>query len=111
MSRSVRAGEENEAARQRAICLYLFFVMVFVWSWLFWIAVAVLGVSVQTALGEALLLVGLLGPFLVGIGFAHLTLNAGERREYWSRLVDIRRIGFNGIYSSSFSFLHSWRSR
>ncbi len=73
--------------------LWFFVVAVFGWSWLFWIVAAGLDASVQMPLGMALLLVGLLGPFLGGIGFACLTLSAAERREYWLRLVDPRRIG------------------
>ncbi len=73
--------------------LWLFFGAVFGWSWLFWIVAAGLDASVQMPLGMALLLVGLLGPFLGGIGFACLTLSASGRREYWLRLIDPRRIG------------------
>ncbi len=69
-----------------------FFLAVFCWSWFFWIVAVALDASVQTPLGTTLLLVGLLGPFLGGIGFACFTLSAEEQREYWLRLIDPRRI-------------------
>ncbi len=73
--------------------VWWFFVCVFGWTWAFWIAAAVLQISVQVPLGRMLLIVGLLGPALGGIGFACFTFTAQERLEYWLRLVDPRRIG------------------
>ena len=71
---------------------WLFFCVVLSWSWLFWIPMAVLDISIQTSLGRGLELVGLLGPALGGIGLAYLTQNREGWRDYWSRVVDPRRI-------------------
>lgn len=87
----------TESARQPAPVtlgsLWLFFVMVFAWSWSFWIAAAALGESVEAPAGRTFLLAGLLGPLLGGAGFACFTLGPQQRRDYWRRLVDPRRIG------------------
>jgi membrane protease YdiL (CAAX protease family) len=72
--------------------LWLFFILVFCWTWSFWIAAAALEISVQTAAGQGLLRLGLLGPMLGGIGFACFAHDKSYRRDYWLRLVDARRI-------------------
>lgn len=71
---------------------WLFFIPVFCWTWLFWLAAAALGADVQTTMGSVLLRLGLLGPMLGGIAFAYLTRDKEGRREYWSRVIDFRRI-------------------
>lgn len=73
--------------------LWLFFILVFCWTWFFWILAAAFGTSVQTASGKSLLLLGLLGPMLGGIGFTYLAQDKEYQRQYWSRIVDSRRIG------------------
>jgi membrane protease YdiL (CAAX protease family) len=73
-------------------CPWLFFGLVFCWSWGIWIPTAVSGISVQSALGTALELVGLLGPMLGGIGFAYLTQTKAGWLEYWARIIDPKRI-------------------
>ncbi|HSQ03787.1 MAG TPA: type II CAAX endopeptidase family protein [Burkholderiales bacterium] len=71
---------------------WLFFALVFCWTWFFWLSAAVLKTSIQTTLGGTLLLLGLLGPMAGGIGFTYLTQGKKGRREYWSRIVDLKRI-------------------
>jgi membrane protease YdiL (CAAX protease family) len=71
---------------------WLFFGVVFCWTWFFWIAAAALGISAQSALGMVLEGLGLLGPMLGGIGFAYLTQSKESWLEYWSRIVDAKRI-------------------
>jgi membrane protease YdiL (CAAX protease family) len=58
----------------------------------FWILAAALGISAQSALGIALEVLGLLGPMLGGIGFTYFTQDNESWREYWSRIVDPKRI-------------------
>jgi membrane protease YdiL (CAAX protease family) len=70
----------------------LFFVLVFCWTWSFWIAAAALGLSAHTAAGDSLLSLGLLGPLVVGVGFACFAHGADYRRDYWRRLVEAGRI-------------------
>ncbi len=69
-----------------------FFILVFCWTWFFWIFTAVLGISAQSALGITLVVVGLLGPMLGGVGFTYLTQDNEGWRQYWSRVVDAKRI-------------------
>ncbi len=72
--------------------LWLFFVVVFCWTWFFWILAAALGISAQSPLGAALEVLGLLGPMLGGIGFAYFTQSRESWLEYWSRIIDPKRI-------------------
>ena len=71
---------------------WLFFVLVFFWTWFFWILAAALRISAQSAMGIALEVLGLLGPMLGGIGFSYFTGDNESWREYWSRIVDPKRI-------------------
>ena len=72
--------------------LWLFFGAVFCWTWFFWILAAALATSALSPLGIALEVLGLLGPMLGGISFAYFTLSKEGWIEYWSRIVDPRRI-------------------
>jgi CAAX protease family protein len=69
-----------------------FFIFVFCWTWFFWILAAAWRISAHSVLGTALVVVGLLGPMLGGIGFTFLTRDNEGWREYWSRIVDPKRI-------------------
>jgi len=71
---------------------WFFFIVTLGWSWFFWIPAAVLGISVQTRPGAILGLLGLLGPMLAGIGFTFLTQGKEGRRDYWLRIIDLKRI-------------------
>lgn len=46
----------------------------------------------ESAFGFGLLLLGLLGPMVTGIGFTYLTQNKAGQRDYWRRIIDLRRI-------------------
>jgi membrane protease YdiL (CAAX protease family) len=52
-----------------------------------------LGFGSDTVQGIALQFIGVLGPMVAGIGFTYLIQDKQGRREYWSRIVDPRRIG------------------
>lgn len=71
---------------------WLFFVLVFCWTWTFWFLAATLGTSIQTAPGKILVVLGLTGPMLGGIGLTYLTQTNECWHEYWSRIIDPRRI-------------------
>lgn len=71
---------------------WTFFVLVICWTWAFWILAAAAGTSARSAPGMALVVAGLLGPMLGGIGFAYATQGREGWREYWSRVIDPRRI-------------------
>ena len=72
---------------------WVFFGATFAWTWAFWGLGILLKVSMESALGLGLLLLGVLGPMMTGIGFTYLTKNKAGRRDYWLRIIDVRRIG------------------
>ncbi len=73
--------------------LGLYFILAFGWSWLFWLAVVFTGMDVSMTPGKVLFLIGLLGPAVSGILLTCLTGDQKERREDWSRVISLRRIG------------------
>jgi len=92
-------GCKNEQAdktpllpRSTVFSPWLFFVLVFCRSWVFWILAAASRTSIKTTLGRMLMILGLLGPMLGGIGFTYLARDEEDWREYWSRIVDLKRI-------------------
>ena len=72
---------------------WLFFGATFAWTWVFWGLGILLKINMESAFGFGLLLLGVLGPMLTGIGFTYLTKNQAGRRDYWRRIIDVRRIG------------------
>lgn len=72
---------------------WVFFGIALGWSWLFWISAILLGVSIETPVGLILALLGLLGPMAAGITCTYLVHDKEGRRDYWQRIIDIRRIG------------------
>jgi membrane protease YdiL (CAAX protease family) len=70
-----------------------FFIVAFCWSWFFWILAALSGQGMTTIPGQALLFLGLLGPMAAGIYFTYRTQAKAGIRDYWVRIVDVRRIG------------------
>lgn len=83
-----------DSSRSPLCSPWLYFVVTFAWTWFFWGLVILLQLSMESAGGLALLLLGLLGPMLTGIGFTYLTRDQAGRRDYWARVIDVRRIGF-----------------
>ncbi len=71
---------------------WLFFEATFAWTWSFWILAAVLGLG-NTAVGLVLSLLGVLGPMVAGIGLTYLSYDQEDRRDYWRRVIDFKRIG------------------
>jgi membrane protease YdiL (CAAX protease family) len=71
---------------------WLFFALTFLWTWFFWILAAFLNVGMDSAAGVILLLLGILGPMVTGITFTYLTQDKEGKRDYWTRIIDFRRI-------------------
>jgi uncharacterized protein len=71
---------------------WLFFVATFVWTWLFWGVTILTGGSMETAAGGIPLLLGMIGPAVMGITFTYLTRDREGRRDYWKRVIDFKRI-------------------
>lgn len=84
--------EKTERTSSTLSSPWTFFVLVICWTWAFWILAAAAGTSAQSGPGMALVVAGLLGPMLGGIGFTYATQDREGWREYWSRVIDPRRI-------------------
>jgi membrane protease YdiL (CAAX protease family) len=72
---------------------WVYFAVTFGWTWFFWGLAIVLGLSSETGGGVILQLLGVIGPLVTGIAFTYLTRDKKGRRDYWSRIIDPRRIG------------------
>lgn len=72
---------------------WVFFVVTLAYTWLFWGLAILLGINATDPMGLALLLLGLTGPGVAGIGFVYLLYEEEGRRDFWARLVEIRRLG------------------
>ncbi len=72
---------------------WVFFSFALGFSWLVWFSMFFTGVEAETLLGRILGLLGLLlGPSLTGIILAHVTCGKEGRRDYWRRVIDVKRI-------------------
>lgn len=80
-----------------------FFGLALGWSWLFWISAVLFGIGIETTLGVVLGLLGLIGPMVAGITSTYLTHGRQGRRDYWLRVIDLKRIG-TGWYIVIFLF-------
>ena len=87
-----RATRNGASSPSTSNSLWLFFVLVFCWTWSFWIVAAISGTSSQTPFGTTLILLGLLGPMLGGIGFAWFRQSRESWLDYWSRILDPKRV-------------------
>lgn len=72
---------------------WFFFCLALGWSWFFWILAVLLGFSLTSTGGIVLGLLGLFGPVAGGIAGVYLTYGKEGRRDYWLRLIDLKRIG------------------
>lgn len=86
-----------DSSRSPLYSPWLYFVVTFAWTWFFWGLGILLQVSMESAGGFVLLLLGVLGPMLTGIGFTYLTRDRAGRRDYWARVVDVKRIGLKWL--------------
>lgn len=72
---------------------WVFFGATFAWTWGIWGVALLLKASVKTTLGVAFLFFGGFGPLVMGIAFTMLTKTKTGQRDYWLRIIDVRRIG------------------
>jgi membrane protease YdiL (CAAX protease family) len=86
-------NSSTDVSRSSLSSSWLYFVVTFAWTWFFWGLGILLQVSMESAGGFLLLLLGVLGPMLTGIGFTYLTRDRAGRRDYWARVIDVKRIG------------------
>ena len=69
-----------------------YFALALGWSWLFWIPVAVSGLDTSAGPGVVLCIVRIFGPAVSAILLTCLASDKEAQREYWNRLINIRRI-------------------
>jgi membrane protease YdiL (CAAX protease family) len=72
-------------------CLY--FALTFGWSWLLWIPAALLKEGENALPATVLHYLGGIGPAVAAVALIHLAHNRERQRDYWRRLIDVRRIG------------------
>ncbi|VVB64911.1 CAAX prenyl protease 2 [uncultured archaeon] len=72
--------------------VWVYFAVAYGVSWLIEIALALSGVSMEAAYSPVLLSLAVLGPATAAIGLTYLTQDKMGRRDYWLRIIDIRRI-------------------
>ena len=73
---------------------WIYFAVAFGLTWLIEIVWALSGISLETASGQALLILfaDASGPAIAAIGLTYLTQDEMGRRDYWLRIIDLRRI-------------------
>jgi membrane protease YdiL (CAAX protease family) len=84
--------ENLKTTRPGLASTWVFFVATFVWTWSFWGLAIALRVTMESAAGLPLLFLGVIGPAVMGIAFTYLTRDREGRRDYWTRVVDFKRI-------------------
>ena len=83
---------------------WVFFSLALGWSWLCWTPLALLGLGLGTPAGLICGLLGLLGPGVAGITCTYLTQGNQGRRDYWTRVIDVKRVGAKW-YATIFLFV------
>lgn len=73
---------------------WVYFGLTFAWTWAFWFLAASLDIGMDTAAGIIMLFLGVLGPMVTGITFTYPTQDKAGQRDYWLRIVDVRRINW-----------------
>jgi membrane protease YdiL (CAAX protease family) len=72
---------------------WLFFALALGWSWLLWIPAILVGASQLALPGFLLYALGGLGPPAAAILLLYRKHPSQDRRDYWRRVVDFRRVG------------------
>jgi uncharacterized protein len=70
----------------------MFFLLAFIFSWIFWLPAALSGGQMMDFPHIVLFFLGGFGPSLAGILMISLNYSAGERRDWWRRIIDARFI-------------------
>jgi membrane protease YdiL (CAAX protease family) len=70
-----------------------FFALAYGWSWLLWLPAALSGQPADSGWVVLLHYLGGIGPLLAGVSLTYVTQDRDRRRDFWRRLIDVRRIG------------------
>jgi membrane protease YdiL (CAAX protease family) len=79
-----------------------FFILALGWSWLFWIPIIFLKLVFNTMPGIILYSIGGLGPVLSAIYLVRTTQQKDDRREFWRRVIDFKRVPLCWFFISLF---------
>jgi membrane protease YdiL (CAAX protease family) len=79
-----------------------FFILTLGWSWLFWIPIIFLKLVFNTMPGIILYSIGGLGPVLSAIYLVRTTQQKDDRREFWQRVIDFKRVPLRWFFVSLF---------
>jgi uncharacterized protein len=71
---------------------WVYFALAFGLTWIIEMVWWQLGISLETASGQALLILAMSGPAIAAIGLTYLTQDEMGRRDYWLRIIDLKRI-------------------
>lgn len=77
---------------------WLYLLLAYGWAWLWWIPIALSRIDYQSSpLLIFIVLIGVFGPGLAGIFLTYHSGNPEERRDFWQRASDIRRVRWQWI--------------
>ena len=77
---------------------WLYLLLAYGWAWLWWIPLALSGVDYQSSpLLIVVVLIGVFGPGLAGIFLTYRSRSLEERRDFWQRAFDFRRVQWRRI--------------
>jgi membrane protease YdiL (CAAX protease family) len=93
---------ENSDLQRPVWRKWLFFILALGWSWLFWVPLIFLKLVFNTMPGVILYGIGGLGPLLSAIYLVRTTQQKDERREFWRRVTDPKRISWPWLLASLF---------
>ncbi|PKO14607.1 MAG: hypothetical protein CVU39_14110 [Chloroflexi bacterium HGW-Chloroflexi-10] len=93
---------ENKNLQKRQWRKWLFFIIALGWSWLFWIPIIFLKLVFNTMPGIILYSIGGLGPVLSAIYLVHTTQQKDDKREFWRRVIDFKRVPVRWFFVSLF---------
>lgn len=82
----------SKSSRSIWSSVWVYFAVAYGLSWLIEIVLALSGISMEAASGPALLSLAAAGPAIAAIGLTYLTQDKMGRRDYWLRIIDLRRI-------------------
>jgi len=82
----------SKSSGSKLSSVWVYFVLAFGVSWLIEIALALSGIDMKAASGPVLLSLAAAGPAIAAVGLTYLTQDKMGRRDYWQRIIDIRRI-------------------
>jgi membrane protease YdiL (CAAX protease family) len=71
----------------------LFFILVFVQTWFFYLAIILFDLTTKEGLGLAFLICGGMAPSLIGVIMALITYNKDDKKEFFRRFYQVKRIG------------------